>query len=88
MKSNHKRQSDEALFADQSNFDAFAVRENAQDGDQSTLAEVCRLQDVARLMQKLVGLQTYKFQLGKQNFEFSGGQSKQDLVSDLASVAF
>ena len=47
---------DETFLADQTNFHALSVREDTQDGNQATVAEVSGPQSVAGFVQYVVGL--------------------------------
>src|SRR6185503_7467507 len=80
-----ERQADKSLFPDQTYFHALAVRKNAQDGDHSRIAEVCRFQGVPCLVEQVVSLQADEFHVRKQWHAIVTGKLEQDLV-DLVSV--
>jgi hypothetical protein len=67
-------------------FYSFSIRKNAQNRNQSTVAEIRRFQSVAGLMQQVVSLQPDEFQFREQHFAFFGREVEQNLVMDMVSV--
>ena len=74
-----RRQSYETFLANQTNFDALAVRKNRQNGNHPGITEIDRLQKIAGFMQYVVNFEANEFQLREQVFAFSRREARAEL---------